>query len=170
MPVFSFTAPHITVEEEKEERDSLSDDAKQQLQDDLCGQTNKESDATSTAAAAAAAAGDEEDEDGQVIRRKVHELENEVLNNDGIPEDRRKDYLEAKRRVPELGQREANPIQFLRCDRYDVSTAVHRMLLYWKTRRKIFGEDRAFLPMTLDGAMKDDISVVQSGIFFDPTE
>jgi hypothetical protein len=38
------------------------------------------------------------------------------------------------------------------------------MLLYWKTRRKLFGEDRAFLPLTLSGALREDLEIIESGI------
>jgi hypothetical protein len=39
------------------------------------------------------------------------------------------------------------------------------MLLYWKTRRKFFGEERAFLPLTLGGALAQDAEVIETGIF-----
>ena len=32
-------------------------------------------------------------------------------------------------------------------------------------RRKIFGEERAFLPLTLMGAMAEDIEILETGIF-----
>jgi hypothetical protein len=35
---------------------------------------------------------------------------------------------------------------------------------YWKQRKFCFGADKAFLPMTTDGAMQDDVDVLQKGI------
>ena len=36
---------------------------------------------------------------------------------------------------------------------------------YWKTRRKLFGEDRAFLPMSLYGALSNEHELIETGIF-----
>jgi hypothetical protein len=38
----------------------------------------------------------------------------------------------------------------------DDQTAAHRLAEYWKLRRKIFGDEKALLQMTLSGAMRDD--------------
>jgi hypothetical protein len=35
---------------------------------------------------------------------------------------------------------------------------------YWRYRKSCFGADKAFLPMTIDGAMQDDVDVLQKGI------
>jgi hypothetical protein len=39
------------------------------------------------------------------------------------------------------------------------------MLAYWKTRRKFFGEERAFLPLTMTGALAQDVEVIAAGIY-----
>lgn len=41
--------------------------------------------------------------------------------------------------------------------------AAERLATHWSVRREIFGDERAFLPMTLAGAMKDDLFQVQQG-------
>jgi hypothetical protein len=152
MPVFSFTAPHITAEEEKEERDQLTVEVRHQLHYDLFGQHPQQHDGEK---------GMVEGTDDIMIMSKRQEFEEELSNT---PEDRLKDYLEVQRRAPQLIQQEADPVKFLRCEKYNVPAAVRRMLLYWKTRRKVFGDDCAFQPMTLNGAMKEDCRVIQSGI------
>ena len=38
-----------------------------------------------------------------------------------------------------------------------------RLLAYWKVRKDLFGEELAFLPMTLDGAMREDLDEVKRG-------
>ena len=39
------------------------------------------------------------------------------------------------------------------------------MLAYWKIRRKFFGEERAFLPLTMTGALAQDVEVIEAGIY-----
>jgi len=56
---------------------------------------------------------------------------------------------------------DASKLVFLRCEVFNVERAVDRFVKYWSTRIEVFGEERAFLPMTLDGAMKDDEAAVQ---------
>mmetsp|Transcript_13731 Transcript_13731/g.23835 ORF Transcript_13731/g.23835 Transcript_13731/m.23835 type:complete len:187 (+) Transcript_13731:185-745(+) len=145
MPVFSFTAPHITPEEEERERSTLSEEMKMELHDDLYGHRHDL----------------ELLETDQLVGGKLAEFERELSQ---IPAPLLKDYKEAMERAPELVQTESNPLKFLRCEKYDAAKAARRMSMYWKTRRKCFGDDRAFLPMKLHGAMKDDICVVESAI------
>ena len=42
-------------------------------------------------------------------------------------------------------------MHFVRCCDYSIEPAARRLLLYWNERQKLFGEDRAFLPMKLTG-------------------
>jgi hypothetical protein len=98
MPVFSFTAPHITPEEEKLERDSLSPEMRQEVQNDLYG------------------IGPEIHETDEMIAMKVHELEQAV---DALPDSKKKDFLDARARAPHLVETEASPLKFLRCEKYN---------------------------------------------------
>ena len=99
MPVFSFTAPHITPEEERQERESLTPEAAQELEDDLYGLGT-----------------DFEDETEELIESAMKEVE---LIIDTFPDAKKKDYLEARNQVPHLIESEANPIKFLRCEKFD---------------------------------------------------
>ena len=63
---------------------------------------------------------------------------------------------------PELVMTESNPAQFLRCENFHISVAAQRLINYWKTRLSLFGYDRAFLSMTLDGAMQEDRTVLET--------
>jgi hypothetical protein len=44
-----------------------------------------------------------------------------------------------------------------------MQAAIARVAQYWKNRRKIFGPRRAFLPMTLDGAMEENVANLEKG-------
>jgi hypothetical protein len=106
MPVFSFTAPHITPEEEKRERESLTDEIRKQLERDLYGDDDDDG------------VGIDDNGGSGVDSKWLQEMETIIGQT---PKSRKKDYLDAKERVPELIETEANPIQFLRCEKFDVS-------------------------------------------------
>lgn len=48
-------------------------------------------------------------------------------------------------------------IAFLQREKNNSVCAAVRLALYWKERLELFGPDRCFLPMTLNGAMKDEV-------------
>jgi hypothetical protein len=148
MPVFSFTAPHITPEEEQRERQSLTDEMKAELEKDLYGGNSDDA--------------KDIEETKELLSAKLQEMEDELSC---IPPHQLSDYTKAKQSCPELIETESNPVKFLRSEYYDAASAAKRLQLYWKMRRKCFGENRAFLPMTMSGAMKQDIAAIESGIF-----
>mmetsp|Transcript_20462 Transcript_20462/g.44213 ORF Transcript_20462/g.44213 Transcript_20462/m.44213 type:complete len:540 (-) Transcript_20462:524-2143(-) len=47
---------------------------------------------------------------------------------------------------------------FLERDDLDPVLAARRLVLYWSTRYETFGAERCFLPMTLTGAMQDEVA------------
>ncbi|KAL3915948.1 MAG: hypothetical protein SGARI_008072, partial [Bacillariaceae sp.] len=155
MPVFSFTAPHITPEEEQRERQNLTDEMKAELERDLYGGGGDSDDATANDIVV-------EEEADEFLSEKLQEMEDELSR---IPSNQLKDYTHAKKVCPELVTTESDPIKFLRCENYNAAAAAKRLQLYWKMRRKCFGDDRAFLPMTMSGAMRQDMALVESGIF-----
>ena len=54
---------------------------------------------------------------------------------------------------------------FLQCEENNVPLAAERLALYWQYRLNGFGEDRCFEPMTLAGAMRDEITnMTKSGV------
>jgi len=144
MSAFSFTAPFISEEEERAEREAFTEEEKQELHDDLYGGHNEDLSET-----------DEMIKNGVALLRE---------SLDAIPDNEKEEYLEAKRRTPELVERESPAISYLRYMKYDAWAAAQCMISYWKVRKKHFGPDRAFLPMTLDGAMAEDMETFQKGI------
>jgi len=51
-------------------------------------------------------------------------------------------------------------LAFLRCEVFEVKPAVDRWIKYWKMRVSILGEEKAFLPLTLEGAMEGQEKVI----------
>ena len=137
MSAFSFTAPFISEEEERAEREAFTEDENQELHHDLYG-------------------GHEEDlpETDEMIKSSVA-LSRQRLEE--IPDNEKEEYLEALQLAPELVERESPALSYLRYTRYDARAAAQCMVAYWKVRKQYFGPDRAFLPMTLDGALADDM-------------
>lgn len=87
-----------------------------------------------------------------------------------IPEEDKKEYLEAKRLVPNLVEAESDPARFLRTENGNPWNGAYRLTMYWKERKWVFGE-RWLLPMNLTGhgamspgdveLMKKDVIVAQ---------
>mmetsp|Transcript_4667 Transcript_4667/g.13205 ORF Transcript_4667/g.13205 Transcript_4667/m.13205 type:complete len:252 (+) Transcript_4667:101-856(+) len=47
-------------------------------------------------------------------------------------------------------------LMFLEAENYDARAAAAKLAKYWEGRVAVFGEERAYLPMSLGGAMKDE--------------
>lgn len=101
----------------------------------------------------------------ELISKSLRKLEEEI---DGMPADKKANWEKAAERCPELTD-ERHQLKFLRCEVFNVDLAALRLVKYWDKRVEIFGEDRAFLPLTLDGALKDD-DVALSMAFIQSTE
>ena len=80
-----------------------------------------------------------------------------------MPDIQKAAYLEALEKVPDIVEKETNTKMFLRCEHYNSQTAAERLAQHWKQRKLLFGPERAFLPMTLEGAMKDDMFQLEQG-------
>ena len=79
---------------------------------------------------------------------------------DAVDSDVKGGYLLAKEKCPTLCN-DAFKLIFLRCEVFNVDRAVDRFVKYWNTRVEVFGEEKACLEMSLDGAMKDDVTALQ---------
>ena len=80
-------------------------------------------------------------------------LEQEILN---MPPHEKASYIEACLKCPQLLTPE-DKAAFLEYDDFDARKAAKRMCEYWRVRVATFGPERAFLPMTLAGAMQDEV-------------
>ncbi|KAL7579243.1 hypothetical protein ACA910_011402 [Epithemia clementina (nom. ined.)] len=75
-------------------------------------------------------------------------------------------YLEAMHRDSNLVHTETDPLQFVRYCEYDLLAGAKRLCLYWTERQRLFGPDRAFLPLTLTGTgalTPQDLLTLQAG-------
>lgn len=105
------------------------------------------------------------DETPELIMKGYKELEDELAK---FSEVERSGWEEAKRRCPELVGRE-HQLMFLRCEVFGADRAAKRLVRYWSKRIEIFGPSRAFLPLTLSAALKDDFVALSLG-FMSSTE
>jgi hypothetical protein len=46
-----------------------------------------------------------------------------------------------------------------------IQLAAQRFVTYWECRRSVFGEDKFTLPLTLSGALRDDIAAIKAGMY-----
>ena len=149
MSAFTFTAPIVTPEEEIAEREALSTEERRQIHADLHGEH---------------VASDHTETDEHPFSNVLHKLQSTLAT---IPDSDKRVLLDALKRVPELVQSESNPMLFLRDAHCNLHEVALRMSYYWEARMKIFGVERCFLPMTLDGAMAGDVDTLGKGIIFE---
>mmetsp|Transcript_14728 Transcript_14728/g.30362 ORF Transcript_14728/g.30362 Transcript_14728/m.30362 type:complete len:289 (-) Transcript_14728:355-1221(-) len=88
----------------------------------------------------------------ELLARKSTEFEQELskLSDQDWP-----GLKQAQEKCPEL-LTDAFKLMFLRCEVFNADLAAKRYAVYWEKRIEIFGPERAYLPLTLDGALKDD--------------
>jgi hypothetical protein len=101
--MFSFAAPQISEEDEQRERDLLSEDERQTIQDDIYGLSVDLKYET------------------EEIRQSAPDLMQRALVE--IPVEEKSEYLEALERCPELVAKETPPLPFMRCDHYDANVS-----------------------------------------------
>jgi hypothetical protein len=75
-------------------------------------------------------------------------------------------YLEVLQKAPHLIQAESDPRLFLRRENGDAVAASRRLINYWAKRLKIFGAERAYLPLRFGGALgQEELESLQTGAF-----
>jgi hypothetical protein len=144
MSAITFTAPTITPEDELDELEALTEEERNIIHEDLHGSSEHEVTETD-----------------ELLKNRMRLL-HEAL--EAIPVEEKIAYLGALERAPHLVERESKGIVFLRFEKYDAGAAACRLVAYWELRKKCFGPDRAFLPMTQSAAMAEDMEVLRKGI------
>jgi len=99
------------------------------------------------------------EETPEFVRDQLQDLEKELSD---ISDAKKSGYLEAQEKSPGLCD-DAFKLQHLRCEIFNVKPAAKRIVAYWDKRLEIFGPERAFLPLTLSHALKDDTSSLHVG-------
>jgi hypothetical protein len=75
-------------------------------------------------------------------------------------------YLEVLQKAPHLIQAESDPRLFLHRENGDAVAASRRLIAYWSKRLKLFGAERAYLPLRLGGALaQEEFTVLRSATF-----
>mmetsp|Transcript_18583 Transcript_18583/g.28697 ORF Transcript_18583/g.28697 Transcript_18583/m.28697 type:complete len:326 (+) Transcript_18583:85-1062(+) len=139
---FSFSAPQFTEDDELKEIEDLTEAERTDIRNDLMG--------TNTAL----------HETLELRQDGIVELQDEL---DCISGEEKTAYLQALEECPAVVQRETSPLLFLRSTKFNAKLAARRLVEYWKWRLTIFGPEKAFLPMTLQDALRDDREVLEKG-------
>jgi hypothetical protein len=143
MSTFSFTAPSISPEELQAEREALPPEERQKIHNDLFGKEQSELDEFADAGISPA------------LMESLTVMMQDALDS-GIPDQEKEAYLEAVALAPDVVTKESSAQMFLRYTNYDPWAAARGLISYWEMRKEIFGADRAFLPMTMSGAMAEN--------------
>ena len=75
----------------------------------------------------------------------------EIIRSSTFPMEEKEAYMEAVTRDEALIPTESDPIQYVRFCNYDLWAGARRLCVYWTERLKLFGPQRAFLPLTITG-------------------
>jgi len=98
-------------------------------------------------------------ENEKIIAQGLALLEEEIAK---LPEEKKEGIRQAEERYPELAKSDEHKLMFLRCEQFNVDLAAKRYAKYWNMRIDLFG-DKAFEPLTLDKALKDDDVALSTG-------
>jgi hypothetical protein len=156
MSAFTYTAPVITEQDEAAEWDAMSESERALIRVEMHGQ-DCESHVGTRARERSTTQGGNNLQDGlKIMTDAIH-----------ASSDSDKDaYLKAVQLCPpELLNRESNFEHFFACEKHDPWAAARRLLLYWTVRRELFGKD-CYCPLTLQGAMKDDVEYLKKGFMY----
>ena len=161
--------PKLTMEDEKRERASLSVEDIHRIQCDLMG-VDRIVQGFSGLGLGGDGNGHTSIADNKITenQHRVSQQEAELLKAlqlelDKIPSERKEAYVQAKIKCPdELS--DLKRLAFLEHEEGNALLAAERITRYWDFRLELFGEDRCYLPMTLTGAMHDEMLAIAGGI------
>ena len=143
---FSYSAPMVLPDQEAAELEMLSEEERRAIHADIRPSCDEESDSGYP---------DEIPEsDVEMVREALREMD--ASQNQA--------YLEANERVPDLLATESDPRAYIRSQKGNISAAAERIAAYWRLRKRLFGE-KAFEPMTLQGAISSDVETLREGYF-----
>ena len=97
---------------------------------------------------------------------KIHQVRKALMDSSLLSEEQTAAYRQALAQVPSLVEAETDWEAFLRVYDNHPSPAAERVARYWQVRTELFGPIKALLPMTLSGAMADDIALMELGLTF----
>ena len=136
--------PAFTAEEEKREIESLSFAEQARVQSDLVGLTSLLESLQPPS--------QQESQSTKISNDAITSLEAQLHR---LPRSDTEAYYAAAERCPDQISHKRKMI-FLEANHNDVAAAAANLAEYWKVRVEVFGNEKAYLPMTLAGAMKDE--------------
>jgi len=80
-----------------------------------------------------------------------------------IPKGKKHALMEAQQQCGAEEFRDKRLERFLRCEGMNAEKAAKRFVNYWESRRELFGEEKYLMPMTLSGALCDDLVALEVG-------
>ena len=192
MSAFSFTAPFITEEEEVAERQALPVTERERIHGDVYGKLPANS-AAGFMPEPLLLSDDKLTEKVNELRQVLQLLvsnegradnrqgEGENSNNDtdaasyprNIPDattttTTTRFYRQAREVAADVVDAETDLVAFLRVhqeeDDYDVGQAAQRIDRYWQLRTELFGEERAYRPLTLADGMQPEANLMALGL------
>lgn len=158
MSAFSFTAPIITEEEEEAELDALNEEERRQLKLDMYGKAQDDGDEDTD--------NDDDDQLPEALNLTAAKLQALRDALEGLSETEGRAYREALEIAPDVVTAETDLASFLWADDGEPAKAAQRVSRYWQIRRETFGPDLFALPMTLNGAVAGESSLLSLGLAF----
>lgn len=158
MSAFSFTAPFMSEEQEKEEWDAMDEKEREALRRDLYGderggnENNNNNNLPSI--------------DQAMLPGKIEQVEDALHNR--LPESETRAYREALRVAPHVVTAETDMGAFLWVEKGDAVQAAQRIAKFWQVRTEVFGPELAYRPMTLldGGAVANDVWLMDLGLAY----
>ena len=92
------------------------------------------------------------EETDEMLAEKLHAFDAEV---EKLPQGTKASILQAQENCPEQLTNDFK-LMFLRSEVFNADLAAKRYASYWDKRIEVCGPEKAFLPLTLSGALKDD--------------
>jgi hypothetical protein len=81
------------------------------------------------------------------------------------PDEKKRALLEAQLQCEgdEFGDERLE--RFLRAEGMNAKLAAQRFIRYWEDRKAVFGAEKFALPMTLSGALRDDLAAIEAAVY-----
>ncbi|KAL7569316.1 hypothetical protein ACA910_016859 [Epithemia clementina (nom. ined.)] len=143
---FTFTAPIVSEEDEKRELEELSEREAAALRDDVYGNHSHHNSTTIP---------------DRVYSEGIRFVEEAI---DSMEDSKKEAFVTARKLLPDRLDKECPFRAYLDYTNFDVWKAADLIVNYWTLRRYVFGSQRAFMPMTLDGAMAEDKECLADGV------
>ena len=158
--ILDATTTTTTEEEEAAERQAMEEDEREQVHKDMFGSDDQDDEQAEPLPALTPT------ELATKIQQVRDALQQEEESSSSfLSATQTLAYRQAVTAVPALVEAETDWAGFLRLVDHNPSSAAERVARYWQVRTEFFGQ-KAHLPMTLQGALADEIALMELGLAF----